>query len=76
MFAWLQLGSSPTQVAEDIGVTSQTIRNWVRKFGKEGSEAFPARASYPAGEEPRQMKTTIKDLEEESLILGLLAKTG
>ncbi len=65
-----ELGNSPTQVAEDIGVTPQTVRTWVRKFGKEGSEAFPGKGKlHPADEELRQMKKTIKDLEEENLIL-------
>ncbi len=65
-----ELGKSPTQVAEDIGVTPQTIRTWVRKFGKDGSDAFPGKGRlHPADEELRQMKKTIKDLEEENLIL-------
>lgn len=67
-----ELGKSPTQVAEDIGVT-QTIRSWVRKFGKEGSDAFPGKGKlHPADEELRQMKKAIKDLEEENLILKKL----
>jgi transposase len=65
-----ELGKSPTQVAEDIGVTPQTIRTWVRKFGKDGSDAFPGKGRlHPADEELRQMKKAIKDLEEENLIL-------
>ena len=59
-----ELGKSPTQVAEDIGVTPQTIRTWVRKFGKDGSDAFPGKGRlHPADEELRQMKKAIKDLE-------------
>lgn len=65
-----ELSKSPTQVAEDIGVTSQTIRAWVKKFGKDSSDAFPGKGRlHPADEELRQMKKTIKDLEEENLIL-------
>ncbi len=65
-----ELGKSPRQVAEDIGVSPQTVRAWVRKFGKDGSAAFPGRGKlHPADEELRQMKKTIRDLEEENLIL-------
>ena len=65
-----ELGKSPTQVAEDIGVTPQTVRSWVRKFGKKGSDAFPGKGKlHPADEELRQMKKKMKDLEEENLIL-------
>lgn len=65
-----ELSKSPTQVAEDIGVTSQTIRAWVKKFGKDSSDVFPGKGRlHPADEELRQMKKTIKDLEEENLIL-------
>lgn len=68
-----ELSKSPTQVAEDIGVTSQTIRAWVKKFGKDSSDAFPGKGRlHPADEELRQMKKTIKDLEEENLILKKL----
>jgi transposase len=65
-----ELSKSPTQVAEDIGVAPQTIRAWVRKFGKDGSDAFPGKGRlHPADEELRQIKKTIKDLEEENEIL-------
>ena len=65
-----ELSKSPTQVAEDIGVTSQTIRAWVKKFGKDSSDVFTGKGRlHPADEELRQMKKTIKDLEEENLIL-------
>ena len=76
-----ELGKSPTQVAEDIGVTPQTIRTWVRKFGKDGSDAFPGKGRlHPADEELRQMKKAIKDLEEENLIfkkaMAIFTKDG
>ena len=65
-----ELGKSPTQVAEDIGVSPQTVRAWVRKFGKADSDAFPGKGKlHPADEELREMKKKIKDLEEENLIL-------
>ena len=68
-----ELGKSPTQVAQDIGATPQTIRSWVRKFGKQGSDAFPGKGKlHSADEELRQVKKTIKDLEEENLILRKL----
>ena len=65
-----ELGRSPKQVAEDIGVTPQTVRTWVKKFGKSSSDAFPGKGKlHPTDEELRQMKKKIKDLEEENLIL-------
>src|SRR5690554_7678646 len=65
-----ELGRSPKQVAEDIGVTPQTVRTWVKKFGKSSSDAFPGKGKlHPADEELRQMKKKIKDLE-----LGLYSK--
>ncbi|MDD4693037.1 MAG: transposase [Firmicutes bacterium] len=65
-----ELGESPKQVAEDIGVTPQTVRAWVRKFGKASSDVFPGKGKlHPADDELRQMKKRIKDLEEENLIL-------
>ena len=65
-----ELGRSPNQVAEDIGVTPQTVRTWVKKFGKSSSDAFPGKGKlHPADEELRQMKKKTKDLEEENLIL-------
>ena len=68
-----ELGRSPKQVAEDIGVTPQTVRTWVKKFGKSSSDAFPGKGKlHPADEELRQMKKKIKDLEEENLILKKL----
>ena len=48
----------------------QTVRAWVRKFGKSDSDAFPGKGKlHPGDEELREMKKKIKDLEEENLIL-------
>jgi transposase len=53
-----ELGQSPTQVARDVGVTPQTIRAWVRKFGNGDPRAFPGEGHlHPADEEVKQMKT-------------------
>ena len=65
-----ELGKSPKQVAQDIGVTAQTVRTWVKEFGKSSSDVFPGKGNlHPADEELRQMKKEIADLEEENLIL-------
>ena len=65
-----ELGSSRKQVAEDIGVTPQNVRKWVKKLGKSSSEAFPGKGKLPPADEAlRQKKKKIKDLEEENLIL-------
>lgn len=65
-----ELGQSPNQVADDIGVTSQTVRTWVRKYGTSDSEAFPGKGHlHPADQELREMKKKIKNLEEENAIL-------
>jgi transposase len=65
-----ELGQSPVQVANDIGVTAQTVRSWVRKYGKSDPKAFPGKGYlHPADEELRQMKKQLKGLEEENAIL-------
>ena len=35
-----ELGRSPKQEEEEIGVTHQADRTWVKKFGKSSSDAF------------------------------------
>ena len=68
-----ELDQSPVQVANDIGVTAQTVRSWVRKYGKSDTKAFPGKGYlHPADEELRQMKKQIKGLEEENAILKKL----
>jgi putative transposase len=53
-------------VAKDIDVTPQTVRNWVKQYGKGDTKAFPGKGHlHPADEELRQMKKQLKDLEEE-----------
>lgn len=65
-----ELGKSPSEVAKDVDVTSQTIRTWVRKYGNHGDAAFPGKGNlHPADDEKRKMKNKIKDLEEENAIL-------
>jgi transposase len=65
-----ELGKSPVQVATDINVTPQTVRNWVKQYRKGDAKAFPDKGHlYPANEELRQMKKRLKDLKEENAIL-------
>jgi transposase len=66
-----ELGQSPNQGANEIGVTppQKTIRNWVRKFGKGDFGAFPGKGNlHPVDEELRQMKKQIKDFQEKNAI--------
>jgi len=76
-----ELGQSPSQVARDVGVSPQTIRAWVKKFGQQGPKIFPGKGHlHPADEERRQLTKQIKDLEEENAILkkamAIFAKNG
>jgi transposase len=65
-----ELGKSPVQVAKDIGVTTTTIRRWVKEYGTHGNKAFPGKGNlHPADEEMRKLKKKMKDLEEENAIL-------
>ena len=65
-----ELGKSPNSVAEDIGVSPQTVRSWVKKFGTGNPDVFPGKGNFhPADKENKAIKKRIKDLEEENLIL-------
>lgn len=76
-----EAGKKPAEVAENIGVTATTVRNWVKQFTVHGYEAFPGKGKlHPADEEARNMEKKIRDLEEENAILkkamAIFAKDG
>jgi transposase len=60
----------PSEVAEDIGVTANTIRRWVRQFSIHGDDAFPGKGHLrPAEARERELQKQIQDLKEENEIL-------
>ena len=76
-----ELGKSPADVAEDIGVTATSIRRWVKQYGVHGDAAFPGKGNlHPANEAMRKRDKRIKELEEENAILkkamSIFAKGG
>jgi len=38
-----ELGRSQAQVAEELGVSANTINRWMKQFGQEKDEAFPGK---------------------------------
>ena len=76
-----ELGKSPADVAEDIGVTATSIRRWVKQYGVHGDAAFPGKGNlHPANEAMRKRDKRIKELEKENAILkkamSIFAKDG
>lgn len=65
-----ELGKKPTEVAQDIGVTPTTVRNWVKKFTVHGDEAFPGKGNLRSADaEKRRLEKENRDLKEENAIL-------
>ena len=65
-----ELGKKPTDVARDIGVTSTTIRRWIKQYSLHGEDAFPGKGNLrPADAEQKRLEKEIKDLKEENAIL-------
>ena len=56
-----ELGKSPADVAKDIGVTSTSVRRWVRQYGNQGEAAFPGKNLYPTDEAVRKRDKRIKN---------------
>ena len=58
-----ELGQSPNQGANEIGVTppQKTIRNWVRKFGKGDFGAFPGKGNLHPVEIASKEHETVSD---------------
>jgi len=76
-----ELGKSPADVAKDIGVTTTSVRRWVKQYGNNVDSVLPGQGKlHPADEEVRKRDKRIKELEEENAILKkamhIFAKDG
>ena len=38
-----ELGRTQAQIAEELGVSANTINRWMKEFGREKEEAFPGK---------------------------------
>jgi transposase len=69
-------------VAKDLGISRETLRNWVRTERRTGQADSPRQASQPAQvssdrvleEENKQLRARIRELETEREILRRAAK--
>ena len=76
-----ELGKSPKEVANDIGVTTTSVYRWMKQYGTHGEASFPGKGNlHPADKTVREKDKRIKDLEEENAILkkamSIFAKDG
>jgi transposase len=76
-----ELGKKPADVAEDIGVTTRTVQNWVKAIETHGDDAFPGKGNrHAVDDEIWKQRKRIKELEEENAILkkamSIFAKDG
>lgn len=76
-----ELGKDPSDVASDIGVTTKTIKHWIKAIETHGAAAFPGKGNlHPLDDEIRKKQKRIKQLEEENAILKkamtIFAKDG
>lgn len=65
------------QVAADLGINPETLRNWVRAAGASrprGRRAEPAEAPTPLEAENAALRKKVRELEEEREILRKAAK--
>jgi transposase len=57
----LEEGRSPKQVAESLGASEPSVRQWVQAFKKGAGEAFPGSGKLsPQDEEIRRLKDELR----------------
>ncbi|MFC8014059.1 transposase [Streptomyces cinereoruber] len=71
-------GATIRQIAADLGINPETLRNWIRSAGASrprGHQAdAPAGSAAPLEEENAALRKKIRELEEEREILRKAAK--
>ena len=63
-------GLSVAEVARDLDIHENLLRNWKRRLAEEGDRAFPGNGKLPADqEELRQLREEVRKLRMERDIL-------
>jgi len=59
-----------SELAKDIGVTSTSVRRWIKQYSEYGKDAFPGKGNLrPEDEKIRKLLRENIDLKEENEIL-------
>ncbi|KGT72825.1 transposase [Bradyrhizobium japonicum] len=62
--------TTTSEAAKEIGVHYSTVRDWVKNYQQDGSNAFPGRGHLKhEDEEMRRLRRELADLKEENAIL-------
>lgn len=66
-----ELGRSPVEVAKEAGITTTSLRRWIKEYGNDADpNVFSGKGKqHPADEEIRRIKRRIQELEQENAIL-------
>ena len=66
----VEQGPDLYEVAGELDIRSDMIRKWIRKFGEDGSDAFPGSGRLkPEDEEMRKLRRENERLRQEREIL-------
>ncbi|WP_371362235.1 hypothetical protein SRRS_34390 [Sporomusa rhizae] len=66
-----------TEIAQELETALYTIRDWVRQYKKDGSQAFPGSGNLKEEDaEIRKLRKELSDLKEENAILKKAAESS
>lgn len=58
-----------SKMSEELGIHYSTIRDWVKNYKQDGTNAFPGSGNFkPEDEEIRRLRRELADLNEENEI--------